>query len=101
MSVFQEVFQDVYLSFLIKGHTHFDPDQVFSRVATKLQVTNAFCPTEFIAALEQVYLYWLLYPRIVYLPSVCVPFRVIPRRLKCCTLKSVQTLVIILKPMSI
>ena len=35
------------MSFLIKGHTHFDPDQVFSRVSVKLDTNNAFCPSSF------------------------------------------------------
>ena len=41
------MFDEVYVSFLIKGHTHFDPDQVFSRVATQLKVANAFSASAF------------------------------------------------------
>jgi hypothetical protein len=50
----QGVFDEVYLSFLIVGHTHFDPDQVFSRVATTLKSRNAFSVTDFISLLKQV-----------------------------------------------
>ena len=50
----QGVFTDVFVSFLIKGHTHFDPDQVFSRVATQLKVTDAFGPSQFKDVLKNV-----------------------------------------------
>lgn len=42
------------MSFLIKGHTHFDPDQVFSRISVKLDTNNAFCPSSFKSHLESV-----------------------------------------------
>ena len=52
--VVKGVFDEVTVSFLIKGHTHFDPDQVFSRVATKLKVTDALDVTSFKQALKEV-----------------------------------------------
>lgn len=42
------------MSFLIKGHTHFDPDQVFSRVATKLKINDAYSPSKFKEMLKMV-----------------------------------------------
>jgi hypothetical protein len=42
------------VSFLIKGHTHFDPDQVFSRVSERLKVMDALCASQFRDHLKQV-----------------------------------------------
>ena len=52
--ILKDVFDDIYVSFLIKGHTHFDPDQVFSRISTRLKIRNAFCPSEFKKQLRKV-----------------------------------------------
>lgn len=54
----QGVFSDIYVSFLIKGHTHFDPDQVFSRVATQLKVEDALCPSQFEDVLTKVFCFF-------------------------------------------
>ena len=52
--VLKGVFEEIVVSFLLTGHTHFDPDQVFSRVATKLKVEDAFSVTDFKRCLEEV-----------------------------------------------
>lgn len=35
------IFKEIYISFLMVGHTHEDVDQVFSRIAVKLKRRNA------------------------------------------------------------
>lgn len=39
-------------SFFIVGHTHSDPDQLFSRVAVRLHTTNAITNEDFIDAVR-------------------------------------------------
>ena len=41
------VFDEIFLSFLPTGHTHFDPDQFASRIATAVRFANVFTCEEY------------------------------------------------------
>ena len=51
--VWRKVFDDVQISFLIKGHTHFSPDQMFSRISVRLTKTDVYCSEAFLHELSE------------------------------------------------
>jgi hypothetical protein len=53
--VWKGVFNKVYINFLPVGHTHFDPDAVFSRIAQRMKRGDVFTVEKF---LEELHLSW-------------------------------------------
>ena len=50
--VWRGVFDEVQISFLIKGHTHFCPDQMFSRISVRLcNRDDIYCVEDFLSEL--------------------------------------------------
>ena len=50
--VWKKVFDEVYISYLPKGHTHFDPDAVFSCISGELENNHALSVEELLARME-------------------------------------------------
>ena len=50
--VWKKVFDEVYISYLPKGHTHFDPDAVFSCISGELESNHALSVEELIARMK-------------------------------------------------
>ena len=64
------VFDEVYLSFLPKGHTHEDIDQMFSCIARYLRKHDCPSPSAFVDCIREAYTYNLTDPVVEHLTHV-------------------------------
>ena len=64
------VFKEVYVSFLPKGHTHEDIDQMFSRIAAYLRKHDCPSPRAFLDCIRSAYTYKKTVPTVEHLTHV-------------------------------